>query len=160
MNYPTADLCDAFSDEVQIVEPIFADFGGQPEFAGPISTVKCFEDNSLVRGALEEPGQGRVLVVDGGASDRCGLLGGNLAQLAADNNWVGVLVYGCIRDAAEIAETDVGVKALAAYPKKSNKRNLGDRDVPVRFAGVNFAPGHWLYADLDGVVVSAGRLSL
>lgn len=160
MFYPTTDLCDAYIEELQIAEPMFADFGGQAEFAGPISTVKCFEDNSHVRGMLEQPGEGRVLVVDGGASDRCGLLGGNLAQLAANNNWAGVLVYGCIRDSAEIAETAVGVKALAAYPKKSNKRNLGDRDVPVRFAGVDFKPGNWLYADLDGIVVSQNQLSL
>lgn len=158
MAYPTTDLCDAHADEMQIADPIFGDFGGKLDFAGPISTVKCFEDNSLVRTALEEPGEGRVLVVDGGGSDRCALLGDNLAQLVIDNDWAGVLVYGCIRDSADIAEMAVAVKALATHPKKSNKRNVGDRDVPVRFAGVDFVPGDWLYADLDGVVVAEREL--
>jgi len=158
--YPVTDLCDEFSDKLQIAEPVFTDFGGLLEFGGPISTVKCFEDNSLVRAALEEPGEGRVLVVDGGASDRCALLGDNLAQLAIDNEWAGVLVYGCIRDSADISQMDVAVKALNAHPKKSNKKNQGERDVPVRFAGVSFMPGDWLYADLDGVIVSESELSL
>lgn len=161
MDFPTADLCDKYSDEVQIVEPmVFGDFGGRLEFAGPISTVKCFEDNSLVRAALEQPGQGRVLVVDGGGSDRCALMGDNVAQLMLDNDWAGALIYGCIRDSGEIAELDVAVKALATHPKKSNKRNIGDQDVEVRFAGVTFRPGDWLYADLDGIIVSARELSL
>lgn len=154
------DLCDEFSDKLQIAEPIFTDFGGVLDFAGPISTVKCFEDNSLVRAALEEPGEGRVLVVDGGASDRCALLGDNLAQLAIDNEWAGIVVYGCIRDSADISQMNVAVKALNVHPKKSNKKNQGERDGPVRFAGVSFMPGDWLYADLDGVVVSASELEL
>lgn len=160
MTYPTTDLCDKYADELQIAEPMFSDFGGELEFAGPISTVKCFEDNSKVRAALEEPGDGRVLVVDGGGSDRCALLGDNLAQLAIDNGWAGVLVYGCIRDTAEIAEMPVAVKALAPHPKKSRKQDIGERDVSVRFAGVSFEPGAWLYADLDGIVVAKSELKL
>lgn len=160
MSYPTTDLCDKYSGELQIAEPMFADFGGEPAFAGPISTVKCFEDNSKVREALEEAGVGRVLVVDGGGSDRCALLGDNLAQLAIDNGWAGVLVYGCIRDSAEIGDMPIAVKALATHPRKSDKRDLGDRDVAVRFAGVDFEPGAWLYADLDGLVVSRRELTL
>lgn len=159
MSYPTTDLCDAYADELQIADPIFADFGGEPAFAGAISTVKCFEDNSKVREALEEPGEGRVLVVDGGGSDRCALLGDNLAQLAIDNGWAGVVVYGCIRDSAEIAGMPIAVKALAAHPKKSSKRDIGERDVSVRFAGVSFEPGAWLYADLDGLVVASRELA-
>ena len=138
--------------------PLFRDFGGRDAFAGPISTLKVFEDNALVRSALEEPGQGRVLVVDGGGSLRTALVGGNLAVLAAKNGWDGVLVYGCIRDSAEIAVVDVGVKALAAMPLKSAKRGWGERDVPVTFAGVTFQPGAWLYADRDGVIVADGEL--
>lgn len=160
MNHPTTDLCDKYAGELQIADPIFADFGGELDCAGPISTVKCFEDNSKVRQALEEPGAGRVLVVDGGGSDRCALLGDNLAQLAIDNGWAGVVVYGCIRDSAEIAGMPVAVKALATHPKKSDKRDAGEREVPVRFAGVNFEPGAWLYADLDGVVVARRALEL
>ncbi|WP_423820731.1 ribonuclease E activity regulator RraA [Salinisphaera sp. SPP-AMP-43] len=158
--YPVTDLCDEFSDKLQILEPLFTDFGGRLEFAGPISTVKCFEDNSLVRLALEEPGGGRVLVVDGGGSDRCALMGDNLAQLAIDNEWAGVLVYGCVRDAAELSQMDMAIKAINTHPLKSNKKNIGERDVPVRFGGVTFMPEDWLYADLDGVVVSASELAL
>jgi regulator of ribonuclease activity A len=160
MSLPTTDLCDKYSDELQSADPIFADFGGRLAFSGPVSTVKCFEDNSLVRGALEEPGEGRVLVVDGGGSDRCALMGDNVAQLVIDNGWAGALIYGFIRDSEEIAGLDMAVKALGTHPLKSNKRNLGDRDVPVRFAGVDFRPGQWLYADADGVIVSEKELTL
>lgn len=160
MVHPTTDLCDQHAKQVQVVDPMFADFGGHVAFAGPVSTIKCFEDNSLVREALEEEGAGRVLVVDGGGSDRCALVGDNLAQLAIDNDWAGILVYGCIRDTAEISEMPVAVKALAPHPLKSNKKGLGERDVAVRFAGVTFEPGAWLYADADGVIVSATELKL
>lgn len=160
MTLATTDLCDKYSDSVQVAESIFTDFGGDLAFEGPISTVKCFEDNSLVRAALETPGQGRVLVIDGGASDRCALVGDNMAQLAIDNDWAGLLIYGCIRDAADIAEMDIAVKALNTHPKKSNKSNTGEHDISVHFAGVRFTPGSWLYADLDGVVVSDNELSL
>lgn len=160
MTLATTDLCDKYSDSVQIAESIFTDFGGELEFEGPIGTVKCFEDNSLVRAALETPGQGRVLVVDGGASDRCALLGDNLVQMAIDNDWAGLVIYGSIRDAAQIAEMGIGVKALNTHPKKSNKKNTGEHDVSVHFAGVRFTPGAWLYADLDGIVVSDNELTL
>lgn len=156
----TTDLCDKYSDSLQIAEPIFTDFGGDLAFEGPISTIKCFEDNSLVRAALETPGQGRVLVIDGGASDRCALLGENLAQLAIDNDWAGLIVYGCIRDAMDVSEMDIAVKALNTHPKKSSKRNTGERDVSVHFASVRFIPGAWVYADLDGIVVSDNELTL
>ena len=158
--YPTTDLCDAHSANLQIAEPLFRDFGGNANFCGPVSTVKCFEDNSLVRVALEEAGEGRVLVVDGGGSLRCALLGGNLAKLAEDNSWAGVLVYGCVRDCDEIVACKTGVKAITAHPLKSNKQNIGERDVPVRFAGVTFNPGAYLYADKDGIVVHASALNL
>ncbi len=157
-NYATTDLCDDHADKLQIAEPIFQDFGTTTRFAGPITTLKIFEDNSLVRDVLEMEGNGGVLVVDGGGSKRCALLGGNLAVLAQKNNWAGVIVYGCIRDREEIEDTTVGVKALAAHPLKSNKRGIGDKDVTVKFAGVTFTPGAWLYADKDGMVVSQTRL--
>ena len=123
-------------------------------FCGPIVTLKVFEDNSLVRAVLEEPGDNRVLVVDGGGSMRCALLGDQLAELAEENDWAGVVVNGCIRDSAAISEIEVGVKALGVHPLKSVKRGIGERDIPVRFAGVNFIPGHHLYADEDGLIVS------
>lgn len=156
--YATTDLCDDHSDNLQIADPIFQDFGTTTRFAGPITTLKIFEDNTLVRDVLETEGNGGVLVVDGGGSKRCALLGGNLAVLAQENNWVGVVVYGCIRDREEIEDTTVGVKALAAHPLKSNKRGIGDKDVAVKFAGVTFTPGAWLYADKDGMVVSETKL--
>ena len=149
---PTADLCDEH-DDVEVAAPVFRDFGGRAAFGGPISTIKIFEDNVLVRKALEEPGERRVLVVDGGGSMRCALLGDRLASLAHDNGWAGVIVYGCIRDSAPIRQIDVGVKALATHPKKSTKRGEGQRDVNVTFAGVTFRPGAFVYADEDGVVV-------
>lgn len=157
--HATTDLCDAHAKEVRIAEPVFRDFGGARAFSGAIATLKVFEDNSLVRDALEQPGNGRVLVVDGGGSLRCALLGGNLAQLAEKNGWSGVVVHGAVRDTRELAEANVGVKALAPHPKKSEKRGLGERDVPVTFAGVTFTPGEHLYADEDGVIVSGKALT-
>lgn len=154
MTLHTTDLSDRLADAAQVAAPLFRDFGGRTRFSGPISTIKCFEDNSLVRAALEEPGDGRVLVVDGGGSMRCALLGDQLAALAVKNGWSGVLVNGCIRDSEAIAETDLGVKALAAHPRKSVKRGHGERDVLVRFAEVSFNPAHYLYADPDGVVIT------
>ncbi|MFP2926752.1 ribonuclease E activity regulator RraA [Pyxidicoccus sp. 3LG] len=160
-DFKTADLCDAHSGtpHFQVAEPGFLDYGGHRSFAGPISTVRAPEDNSLVRKALEEPGQGRVLVVDGGGSRRCALVGDQLAALAQKNGWAGVVVNGCIRDSEDVGRTAIGVKALGTHPLKSSKRNEGQRDVEVRFAGVTFKPGEHLYADADGIVVAAAQLS-
>lgn len=160
MNHNTAELCDAHSDVIQIAEPMFADFGGHLEFHGSISTVKCFEDNSLVRAALETPGDGGVLVVDGGASMRCALVGDQLAALAHRNGWRGIIVYGCIRDSFAIGEIAVGVKALDTHPLRSLKKGAGERDVPVRFAGITFTPGEFVYADTDGIIAAATELSI
>ena len=158
MPLATADLCDGFGDEVRVAEPLFRDWGGSVDFAGPIETLRVFEDNALVREALETPGRGRVLVVDGGGSLRAALVGGNLAALAQRNGWVGIVVHGCIRDIAEVAGTEVGVKALAAIPRKSAKAGAGERSVPVTFAGVTFVPGAYLYADRDGIVIADRNL--
>lgn len=158
MTTATADLCDAHPG-VQVADPIFLDYGSAEPFHGTIATVKVFEDNALVRALLEERGAGRVLVVDGGGSKRCALVGGNLAQLAAANDWRGMIVFGCIRDSAEIRNTPVGVKALATHPRKSEKGlHSGRSNLAVTFAGVTFEPGHWVYADADGVVISATAL--
>jgi regulator of ribonuclease activity A len=159
MPFATPDLCDEFGAEVRVAEPLFRDWGGVERFAGPIATLRVFEDNALVRQALEMPGGGRVLVVDGGGSLRTALVGGNLAALAYQNGWSGVVVYGCVRDAAEIASTPVGVKALHAVPRRSARAGAGERGVPVAFAGVTFAPGAWLYADRDGIVVADRKLA-
>jgi regulator of ribonuclease activity A len=157
MNWKTTDLCDAHA-EVQAAEPLLKHFGQRNAFAGPISTVSCFEDNSLVREALSEPGEGRVLVVDGGGSLRCALLGDQLAQLAVDNGWAGVLVHGCVRDSTDLARIDLGVLALASHPRRSVKRGEGRRGEEVHFAGVRFVPGAYLYADSDGVIIADRRL--
>jgi regulator of ribonuclease activity A len=150
----TTDLCDAHSDVLQIVEPIFSDYGGVRAFHGTVVTLKLFEDNSLVREALAEPGDGRVLVIDGGGSKRCALLGDQLAELAVQNHWHGIIVYGCIRDSARIAELPLGVKALGVHPLKSVKRGEGQRNLALRFAGVSVDPDDALYADEDGIVIS------
>ncbi|MCP5201744.1 MAG: ribonuclease E activity regulator RraA [Gammaproteobacteria bacterium] len=154
----TADLYDAHGETLRVLAPIFRDFGGARIFEGPVATLKVHEDNSLVRAALEQPGEGRVLVVDGGGSLRCALVGDNLAMLGVENGWAGIIVYGCIRDAAPIAALAIGVKALATNPRKSVKKGEGERDVVLRFAEVSIAPGDYLYADEDGVVVAGARL--
>ena len=154
MSLATTDLSDAHPTAVQAADPIFRDYGGRRAFHGPITTLKLFEDNALVRSALETAGEGRVLVVDGGGSMRCALLGDQLAELAVRHAWAGVVVYGCIRDSEVIGQLALGVKALATHPLKSIKRGEGQRDLPVRFAGVTFRPGAWLYADADGLIVS------
>jgi regulator of ribonuclease activity A len=159
MSFATADLCDQHDDKIKVAEPIFRAYGANLSFAGRIATVKIFEDNVLVRQALADQGEGRVLVVDGGGSLRCALVGDQLAVLARDNGWTGLLVYGCIRDSAAINELPIGVRALATHPLKSIKKGAGDRNIPVTFAGVTFVPGQYLYADGDGVIVSPVELS-
>ena len=158
MNIQTADLCDAHEDKLAIVAPMFSSYGGRAAFGGPISTLKLFEDNSFVRKAVESAGKGRVLVIDGGASMRCALVGDQLAELAVSNGWAGIIVYGCIRDSRAIGEMNLGVFALGTHPKKTVKRNTGEVDIPVSFGGVTFHPGHYVYADEDGVVLSAAPL--
>jgi len=154
MSFTTPDLCDAHEDQVSVVAPMFRRYGGRAAFSGQISTVKSFEDNSLVREALGKPGAGRVLVVDGGGSLRCALVGDQLAALGQTNGWAGIVVYGCIRDSAAISRMDIGVLALDTHPLKSVKRGVGQADEPVSFGGVRLVPGHYLYADGDGIIVS------
>ncbi len=158
MSFATADLYDKYEEKLQIATPMFNDYGGNKQFSGPAATVKVFEDNSLVRGALEEPGEGKVLVVEGGASMRCALLGDMLAELGIKNGWAGVIVYGCIRDSGVIAEMKIGVKALNTNPRKSVKKGAGERDVSVSFADITIEPGDYIYADVDGIVVSKEQL--
>jgi regulator of ribonuclease activity A len=158
VDFRTADLCDAHEGGIRVCDPLFRDFGGRRRFAGPAAVLKCFEDNSLVKAALDEPGEGRVLVVDAGGSLRCAMLGDLLAATAVANGWCGVVVHGCIRDSAEIAGMPLGVKALGTHPRRSEKRGEGQRDVPVTFAGVTFRRGDWVYCDEDGVVVASGPL--
>ncbi len=153
----TADICDAHEAEVRTADPVFSIFGERLSFGGPIRTLRVFEDNSLVKEAVSGDGDGAVLVVDGGASMRCALVGGNLAELASKNGWAGLIINGCVRDVHEINACDIGVRALAACPRKSEKRGTGERDVELHFAGVDFCPGEYVYCDLDGVIVAGIR---
>ena len=148
------DICDQFSDRIAIAEPLFRDFGRRLVFDGEIVTVKCFEDNSVVKEQVGKDGTGKVLVVDGGGSLRCALLGDMLAARACENGWQGIVIYGCVRDVEILDTIDLGVKALAAYPVRSNKRGEGQLNIAVRFAGVEFLPGGFVCADRNGVVVS------
>ena len=164
MNFKTADLLDDNEDKLgdestRVVAPMFQQYGGQRTFSGQIVTLKVFEDNSLVRTALAEDGQGKVLVIDGGGSLRCALVGDQLAILAQKNHWQGIVVYGCIRDSDDISTIALGVRALATHPMKSIKKGIGERDLAVSFGGVTFRPDEWIYVDGDGVVVSAQPLT-
>jgi regulator of ribonuclease activity A len=154
----TADLCDRYAEELQIAEPGLLDFGGHKTFSGVIVTLKIFEDNSLVREELGNSGENKVLVVDGGGSLSCALLGDNLATLAVDNYWSGIVINGCVRDSAELGALQLGIRALNTHPLKSIKLGIGERQVSVRFSGITFRPGDYLYADQDGIVVATQSL--
>ncbi|KAL8555871.1 hypothetical protein ACS0TY_003618 [Phlomoides rotata] len=162
----TAEVCDAYpqlivSGELRVLHPIFPIHGRRQVFSGPVVTVKVFEDNVLVRNFLEEKGNGRVLVVDGGGSMRCAILGANRIVQAQNNGWAGIIVNGCIRDVDEINGCDIGVRALASHPMKANKKGLGgDKHVPVNIAGTRICDGEWIYADTDGILVSKTELSV
>ncbi len=156
----TPDLCDEYPDLVQVVEPLMSSFGGRIAFGGEIVTVKCFEDNSLVKEELAKPGAGKVLVVDGGASMRRALMGDMIAEGAVKNGWEGVVIYGCIRDVDIIMELDLGVQAINTVPMKTDKRGEGQLNIPVTFGGVTFTPGEFVYADNNGVIISPQALKL
>lgn len=162
--FVTCDLCDVHKDDgsgaFRVLPPVFRSFGALTRFFGPVVTVKCFEDNTLVKAAVDSAGEGRVLVVDGGASLRRALLGGNLGAAAARNGWAGVVIDGCVRDVAELAQCAVGIRALASIPLPTEKRNEGQRDVAVQIQGVWVRSGDWLYADEDGIVVADRALTL
>ncbi|MEY6431326.1 ribonuclease E activity regulator RraA [Thioalkalicoccus limnaeus] len=160
MKYVTPDLCDAYPDLIEVVEPMFINLGGRDSFGGRIVTIKCFEDNSLVKEEVEKPGQGKVMVVDAGGSFRCAMLGDMLAEKAVENGWEGVIIYGCIRDVDAINQLDLGVQALGTHPKKSEKKGVGEYRVPVSFGGVTFVTGDYVYADNNGIIVSPEPLTM
>lgn len=158
MPFVTCDLCDEHPDAVRVCEPMFASFGGRETFAGQIVTVKCHEDNSRVKEVLATPGKGKVLVVDGGGSMRCALMGDLIGASAVKNAWEGVIIYGCVRDVDALIQLDLGVHALAAIPLKSVRKSVGEIDLPVSFGGITFNAGEFVYADNNGVIVSAENL--
>ncbi|KAH0721859.1 hypothetical protein KY289_004903 [Solanum tuberosum] len=161
----TAEVCDVnagdlSNGDLRVLPPVFKIYGQCRAFSGPITTLKVFEDNVLVRELLETRGEGRVLVIDGGGSMRCALVGGNLGQLAQNMGWAGIVVNGCIRDVDEINGCDIGVRALASHPQKSNKKGQGEKHVPIYIGGMMIREGEWLYADSDGILVSKTELSI
>ncbi len=158
MTVLTADLCDEFEDEVHVANPVFKRYGGSESFGGRVHTLRVFEDNSLVKAALQTDGDGSVLVVDGGGSTRVALLGGDLAVLAQKNGWAGLVINGHIRDVLEINAVAIGVRALGSCPRKSVKRGLGEKDVPLHIAGLDVNSGDYIYADVDGVIVAGRQL--
>lgn len=155
----SCDLCDAHKSDdsgaLRVLPPVFQEFGGRQSFAGPVRTVRCLDDNTSVKALLEGPGEGAVLVVDGGGSLRRALIGGNIAAAAARNGWAGVVVHGAVRDAAELAACAIGLRALALMPMPTERRREGEVDIPVQIQGVWARPGEWLVADADGIVVLA-----
>lgn len=156
----TADVSDAKGSAVYIVGLAFNDYGGRRDFAGPAVTIKTLDDNSQVKALVATPGEGRVIVVDGSASLRTALLGGNLAADAARNGWAGIIINGCVRDLHEICAEDIGIKAIGTCPRKSVKGGLGEVDVEVALGGIVIKPGYWIIADSDGVIVSRELPSL
>ncbi|MDX7991968.1 ribonuclease E activity regulator RraA [Xenorhabdus littoralis] len=154
MKYDTSELCDIYQEDINVVEPLFSNFGGRTSFGGQIITVKCFEDNGLLYDLLEENGHGRILLVDGGGSVRKALVDAELAQLAVNNEWEGIVVYGAVRQVDYLAELDIGIQAMAAIPAGSNSEGVGESDIRVNFGGVTFFSGDYLYADNTGIVLS------
>lgn len=159
MEYNTSALCDIYLEQVDVVEPIFNSYGGRTSFAGQITTIKCFEDSQLIFQALEEEGEGRVLLIDGGGSLRRALVDSDMAQLAVDNGWEGIIVYGSIREVDYIDELDIGVHAMASIPVGAELLGGGDVNIPVNFAGVSFLPNDYVYADTTGIILSADDLT-
>ncbi|WP_104400092.1 ribonuclease E activity regulator RraA [Vibrio penaeicida] len=154
MEYNTSALCDIYLDQVDVVEPMFSNFGGSASFAGQLTTVKCFEDNGLIRKVLEQDGVGRVLLIDGGGSLRRALIDADLASLAEENEWEGIVVYGCVREVDELEDMNIGIQALASIPVGAAQQSVGEIDVAVNFGGVTFLPEDYLYADNTGIIIS------
>lgn len=158
MTFKTADLYDAHADEVHVVAPMLHHFGGAKRFCGPMATLKVYEDNLLVHEQLKEPGEGRVIVIDGAGSLRAAIVGDILAQRAKDMGYGGYVINGCVRDIADCARIEIGLMAIAANPTRPKKKGFGERGLPLAFGGVKFVPGEWLYADEDGVLVCSRKL--
>lgn len=158
MTFVTPDLCDDHPNDVRVLTPMFNNYGGKKNFCGEAVTIKCFEDNSLVKEQAGQPGNGKIMVVDGGGSLRKALLGDMIAENAVKNGWEGFIIFGCIRDVDAIAALDLGVQALNTIPLKTEKRGIGDLNVPVTFGGQTIAPGEFIYADNNGVIVSQKAL--
>ncbi|WP_277850266.1 ribonuclease E activity regulator RraA [Moellerella wisconsensis] len=160
MKYDTSELCDIYQESVNVVEPLFSNFGGRTSFGGQIITVKCFEDNGLLYDLLEENGDGRILLVDGGGSVRKALVNVNLARLATENGWEGIVVYGAVRQVDALMDLDIGIQAIAAIPAGCPDEGIGESDIRVNFGGVTFFSGDYLYADNTGIILSEEPLAV
>lgn len=154
MSLSLPDLCDQHAGSLNVLSPLFRDYGGRHKFCGPVATVKCYEDNSMVKQTLSEAGGGRVLVVEGGGSLNCALLGDMIATMAQENGWSGIVINGCVRDVEILRTIDLGVRALNTHPIKSDKRGRGSVNVSVHFANAEIKPGQYLYADDNGIAVA------
>ncbi|RUO32715.1 ribonuclease E activity regulator RraA [Aliidiomarina sanyensis] len=160
MEYNTSELCDLYADQVDVVEPMFVNFGGRPSFGGQIVTIKCHEDKGLIETALEQPGAGKVLLVDGGGSMRRALIDIAIAELALENDWEGIVCYGCVRDVDALEDLDIGIQALASIPVGAPSEGVGETDIAVNFGGVTFLPEDHLYADSTGIILSPEALDI
>ncbi|PSW19258.1 ribonuclease E activity regulator RraA [Photobacterium sanctipauli] len=160
MEYNTSELCDIYLDKVDVVEPMFSSYGGRSSFGGQVTTIKCFEDSGVIRSVLEENGAGRVLLIDGGGSLRRALVDADLAQLAANNEWEGLIIYGCVRHVDDLDELEVGIHAMASIPVGADEQGIGEVDVAVNFGGVTFLPEDHIYADNTGVILSPEPLDI
>ncbi len=160
MDYSTSDLCDHFADVVDVLEPMFINFGGRPSFSGRVKTVKCFENNELIREILSTDGTDSVLLIDGGGSTRRALIDIELAEIALENNWQGIIVYGAIRHVDELEELDLGIQAIASIPVAADSEGAGEDGIGVNFAGVSLFDDDFVYADSTGIILSAEELEL
>lgn len=160
MEYNTSELCDIYTDLVDVLEPIFSNYGGRSSFGGKVVTVKCFEQNGLIEELAATDGTGQVMVIDGGGSTRCALINLNIAELAEENNWEGIICYGSVRDVDALEEINIGIQGLLSIPVGASKLNVGESDVAINFAGVTFLPDDHIYADNTGVILSPEPLDI
>ncbi|GAA5114333.1 ribonuclease E activity regulator RraA [Orbus sasakiae] len=160
MDFDTSILCDYYPEDVNVVEPLFTNFGGISSFSGQVVTVKCFEDNGLLYEVLQNDGAGKVLVVDGGGSVRRALFDGELIDIAVQNNWEGIIVYGAVRQVDYLSDADIGIQAIAAIPVGAEDQGIGETDIKVNFAGVTFFSGDFVYADNTGIILSEIALEI
>ncbi len=160
MQYNTSELCDIYADFIDVVDPIFSNYGGRSSFAGKVITLKCFENLGLIHQVLNDPGKGNILVIDGGGSTRRSLIDFNIAQIAARNGWEGIICYGSVRDVDALEELDIGIQALVAIPVGASDQDIGETDLAINFAGVTILPDDHIYADNTGIILSPEPLDI
>ena len=160
MEYNTSELCDIYTDLIDVLEPVFSNYGGRSSFGGKVVTIKCFEDNGLIAEVVNTDGTGKVLVIDGGGSTRRALIDINIAEQAAKNNWEGIVCYGSVRDVDALEDIDIGIQGLLSIPVGASANNIGESDLAINFAGVTFLPDDHIYADNTGVILSPEPLDI